>query len=90
MTAIESTTFFSGRVQGVGFRWTTLRALEGLGLDGYVKNLVDGRVELRLQGERELVAEAVRRVEAAMSGYIETRDTIEGEIAQPLGPFRVR
>jgi len=47
-------------------------------------------VELRLQGERELVAEAVRRVEAAMSGYIETRDTIEGEIAQPLGPFRVR
>jgi len=90
MTEIESTTWFSGRVQGVGFRWRTLRAVEGFGLDGYVRNLHDGRVELRLQGDSQLIAEALRRVEDAMAGYIDSRDTIESGIGERLGPFAIR
>lgn len=40
-----------GHVQGVGFRWwTRSRALE-LGLAGYAKNLVDGRVEVVAEGD---------------------------------------
>ena len=42
--------YFSGRVQGVGFRYQACRIARSLGLAGYVKNLWDGRVELESQG----------------------------------------
>jgi acylphosphatase len=37
--------FVSGSVQGVGFRYFTLRAAERLQVTGYARNLPDGRVE---------------------------------------------
>ncbi|MFQ5844346.1 MAG: acylphosphatase [Planctomycetota bacterium] len=73
------TIYFSGSVQGVGFRWTTQRCLEGLPLKGYVRNLADGRVELVLEGEAARIDEAVRRVRVAMTGYIR-------DVAQQSGP----
>jgi len=40
----------SGRVQGVGFRWWTLRTATRLGLRGTVRNLRDGTVEVQAAG----------------------------------------
>ena len=49
--------FFSGNVQGVGFRWKTRSISSGFKVYGYVKNLSDGRVELYCEGDKkELVA----------------------------------
>lgn len=87
---IELRCLFSGHVQGVGFRWRTQRTLEGRGLDGYVRNLMDGRVELRVQGEEAHVREAVRLVEAAMSSHITDVQVEEREIDEQLGAFRIR
>lgn len=52
----------SGLVQGVGFRWFAQRRAGAMGLSGYVKNRVDGSVELEAQGERSAVEEFLREV----------------------------
>ena len=45
----------SGRVQGVGYRYYALRNADLLGLNGYVKNCVDGSVELQVEGDKEII-----------------------------------
>ncbi len=49
----------SGVVQGVYFRAGTARMAIELGVDGWVRNLDDGRVEALFEGPAGLVAEAV-------------------------------
>lgn len=49
----------SGRVQGVGFRAFTVEAARAEGLDGWVRNLPDGSVEIQAEGD----GEALRRLE---------------------------
>lgn len=76
-----------GRVQGVGFRWwTRSRALE-LGVQGWARNLADGRVEVVAEGPRhrclELLkmlrgAEAPGRVDAVGERYEPPRGGLDG------------
>lgn len=49
----------TGRVQGVFFRQSTVEMAQGLGLNGWVRNLADGSVEALFEGEREVVAQAL-------------------------------
>ncbi len=44
-----------GRVQGVGFRYTTRRAAEHFGLTGWVRNCANGNVEGVAQGENDSI-----------------------------------
>jgi acylphosphatase len=41
----------TGRVQGVSFRWYTLRRARELALDGWVRNEADGSVRVHASGE---------------------------------------
>ena len=57
---------YSGRVQGVGFRYTTQRLARGVAVTGFVRNLPNGNVELVVEGTaaeiqrlRDLVAQAM-------------------------------
>ncbi|HQU43007.1 MAG: hypothetical protein B7Z73_06020 [Planctomycetia bacterium 21-64-5] len=59
---------YSGRVQGVGFRYTTRELAQDFDVSGYVENLPDGRVQLVAEGEPaeldrflDAVAERLRR-----------------------------
>lgn len=49
--------FVAGTVQGVGFRWFVADAAERLGIEGYARNLRDGRVEVYAMGRTEMLAE---------------------------------
>ena len=44
-----------GRVQGVGFRWWTEAAARDLGLEGSVRNMRDGSVEVHVSGPRHVL-----------------------------------
>ncbi|MEJ2542692.1 MAG: acylphosphatase [Calditrichaceae bacterium] len=46
-----------GRVQGVGYRWFTMQVAQKLGIKGYVKNIMDGSVEVFAQGDETSIQE---------------------------------
>ena len=50
----------TGLVQGVGYRYTTLRTAQELGLRGWVRNLPDGSVETWAQGKGAVLDEFIR------------------------------
>ena len=50
---------FSGRVQGVGFRYRAMNIAQMLGLTGWVKNRWDGKVEMEVQGKREEIGKLI-------------------------------
>lgn len=51
-----------GRVQMVGFRFFTLRTAERYGISGYVRNCMDGSVEVLGQGEKNELSKFISRV----------------------------
>ena len=54
--------FFSGDVQGVGFRYRSFYVAQSLGLTGWVENLWDGRVEMEVQGSEASIREMLARI----------------------------
>jgi acylphosphatase len=62
--------FFSGHVQGVGFRYTVLQVAKEFDVAGFVSNLADGRVHLEAEGAADQVADFVTAVQDRMHGYI--------------------
>jgi acylphosphatase len=54
--------FYEGRVQGVGFRYSVKSITTGFDVVGSVKNLIDGRVELEVQGEANEVEQFLEAV----------------------------
>jgi acylphosphatase len=81
--------YYSGRVQGVGFRYTAQNVAEDFEIAGFVRNLPDGRVEVLAEGSPDQVEGYLSTLAQRMSGYIERTDVVD---EGPLGGsgFRVR
>jgi len=63
--------FYSGRVQGVGFRYAVKALAAGFEVTGIVRNLPDGRVELILEGTRGELEEFRKAVQdSAVGGFV--------------------
>jgi acylphosphatase len=61
---------YSGRVQGVGFRYTARSIAQSYPVTGYVKNLADGSVELVVEGRPEDVSSVLAAIRTRMGRYI--------------------
>ena len=55
---------FTGRVQGVGFRWTVMQLATDLGLTGWVRNLTNGNVDCEIQGSPDKIDQFLRKINA--------------------------
>ncbi len=74
---------FSGHVQGVGFRMTTLHLAADLPLAGTVRNLDNGDVELIAEGQPQQIDTLVDRLREQFGSYIRTitqRSTIPAAV----------
>jgi acylphosphatase len=69
------TCYFSGRVQGVGFRYTVHNLAMPHNVRGYVRNLPDGRVELVMEGPDQDMDHLVESIRQKMNHFIRQVDT---------------
>ena len=81
--------WFSGLVQGVGFRYRSYYAANQLGLTGWVMNLPDGRVEMEVQGEEVRIQEMIHRVGSGWSVSIDNMESRETAVLENERGFRI-
>lgn len=62
---------YSGRVQGIGFRFAAERFAGDHKVVGYVRNLPDGRVELVAEGEENKLKDCLQALYTDMGGFID-------------------
>jgi len=63
--------YYSGRVQGIGFRYTAQDLARDSGICGWAKNLSDGRVEIVVEAEEEVLQDFLNRISQHFSRYIQ-------------------
>lgn len=85
MTELSRRCYYSGRVQGVGFRARTLRIAEGFPVSGYVRNLKDGRVEVLVQGNLPAVEGFLNSVQEFLQAYIAAVETEDAPWEKRVG-----
>lgn len=82
--------YYSGRVQGVGFRYNAKSVAAGFEITGTVRNLDDGRVELIAEGERdELEAFRVAIRDSGMAGFVRGEDVTWSDAQNDLRGFEI-
>ncbi len=83
--------FIEGRVQGVGFRYFIQTNAGEMGINGWVKNLSDGRVEAVFEGPKEKVMNMVERCKRGPgASRVENINLKWDEIDKTLQSFNVK
>lgn len=82
--------FVTGKVQGVGFRAAVKKQALVHGIQGYAKNLPDGRVEICAQGEEARIFAFLKSLEARPGlGSIDNIEKVVGSVQKPYASFEV-
>ena len=82
--------YFSGRVQGVGFRYTTTRISRQHRVTGFVENLGDGRVRLVAEGEKRELASFLEDIQTTMKNNIRDMQSLSSDFVGEFEDFDIR
>jgi len=84
------TVFYSGRVQGVGFRYNAKSVAAGFEVIGTVRNLMDGRVELIAEGNRgELEDFRIAIKDSGLAGFIRDENVLWSDAKNDIRGFQI-
>lgn len=87
---IRQTVIYSGRVQGVGFRYHTYEIAVGYPVTGHVRNLSDGRVEMVVEGAPKDVGRFLAAVASELSDHIRGIEVSESPGTGEFSGFGIR
>ncbi len=83
--------FVEGIVQGVGYRAYTQRVAESYGLKGWVRNLPDGRVEVLVEGDEELLGYFIKDLlKGPPAARVDKLEILKESSDEPLYSFDIR
>jgi len=82
--------FYTGKVQGVGFRYTVKTVATGFDLAGTVRNLSDGRVELIAEGERGELEDFRKAIqESGLGHFVQNEEVSWGDAQNEFRGFEI-
>ena len=84
------TCYFSGRVQGVGFRYTVHNLAMPHNIRGYVRNLPDGRVELVMEGPDQDMDHLLDAIRQKMNHFIRRVDMQDEPPTNSFSGFAIK
>jgi acylphosphatase len=84
------TVYYTGHVQGVGFRYTTHSLARGHDVTGYVRNLPDGRVELVVEGDRHETDQFLEAIRDRLGNHIRDERRDIGPATGEFTTFEIR
>jgi acylphosphatase len=87
---IRRTSYFSGNVQGVGFRYTARNIARDFDVKGFVRNLADRRVELVTEGEPGEVDRFLAQIGEEMGQFIKKRTDGDSPATGEFSDFGIR
>jgi acylphosphatase len=90
MARIRKHVYYHGSVQGVGFRYTTVRVANGYAVTGFVRNLPDGRVDIVVEGETQEIESFLADLADSMQGYIRNTQIHDEPFTGEFHRFDVR
>jgi acylphosphatase len=82
--------YFSGHVQGVGFRYTTRQIAGGFDVTGFVRNLSDGRVYLVVEADKDEITRFLKEIHSQLGEYIRDVQVAELAAAGEFTGFSIR
>ena len=80
---------FTGRVQGIGFRFTAYNIANRCQLKGLVRNLSDGNVEMIVQGYSKDTDDCIRDIQESFEGYINQTNVEEVPLNHDYKEFKI-
>jgi len=82
--------FYSGRVQGIGFRYTVLDIARQQKVCGWVKNLDDSRVEVLAEASEDILNDFLQEINQHFSRYIQDADIEWLSVSGEFSDFQIK